>query len=70
MADAARKLPPAPQQEPAKKPSIVELMTKQAERADVEGFLLAADKYGDDFGRELADLKAGEHPLQRRARAR
>jgi hypothetical protein len=28
--------------------------------------LQAGERYGDDAGRELADLEAGVHPLQRR----
>ena len=28
----------------------------------------AAEKYGDDAGRELEDIKAGQHPLQRGGR--
>lgn len=62
---AARELPAA--QESARTgPSILELVNQGLEGVDVEGFVLAAKKYGDDHARELADLEAGHHPLQRK----
>ncbi len=62
---AARKLPAAQESAP-KGPSIFELVNQGLEGVDVEGFVLAAKKYGDDHARELADLEAGHHPLQRK----
>jgi hypothetical protein len=37
--------------------------------ACAEARLLAAEQYGEDAGRELADLEAGVHPMQRLARS-
>lgn len=61
----ARKLPDDHKSAP-KGPSIFELVNQGLEGVDVEGFVLAAKKYGDDHARELADLEAGHHPLQRK----
>lgn len=68
MTAAARKLPTAPQGAASKRPSILELVDQGLEGVDVDGFVQAAKKYGDDHERELADLKAGHHPLQRKRR--
>ncbi len=66
MTAAARKLPAGPQGAAPKRPSILELVDQGLEGVDVEGFVQAAKTYGDDHERELADLKAGHHPLQRK----
>lgn len=65
---AARKLP-SPQQDPPPRMSLSDLIARELETADVGGFVQAAKKYRDDHVRELADLKVGSHPLQRRKRA-
>jgi len=70
MTVAARKLTPLPEQAPPKRSKTFELMMLEMETADVEGFALAAKRYGDDTERELADLQAHRHPLQRRKPSR
>lgn len=66
---AARKLSlPLPQSAPPRS-RMYELMMREMESADIEGFVQAAEKYGDDHERELADLRAGTHPLQRHKHA-
>lgn len=70
---AARKLDPSPllpERGAQHAASLSDLLAQELESADVEGFAQAAEKYGADFERELADLEAGRHPLQRRKRAR
>ena len=52
---AARKLPP-PQQEPAKRSKLYDLMMQQMESADMEGYAEIERKYGGDFERELGLL--------------
>jgi hypothetical protein len=59
-----------PPKQPAKRSTFHELLLRGLEGCDVEGFKMAAEKYGGDAARELSDLRAGRHPLQRRKRAR
>ena len=42
-----------------------DLLARELESADIEGFVQAAKEYQGDAERELADLEAGRHPLQR-----
>lgn len=41
------------------------MLARELESADIEGFVQAAKEYQGDAERELADLEAGRHPLQR-----
>jgi len=69
MIAAARKLPveaKLPEQSAPKRPSAREFLARGLAGADVSGFVEAAKKYDGDVERELADLEAGRHPLQRR----
>jgi hypothetical protein len=48
------------------RPDVLDLMA-DVEDVDPEEVRLAREawkKYGDDFGRRLADLEAGRHPYQ------
>lgn len=69
MTAAARKWPveaSLPEQSLPKHPSAREFLARGLAGADMSGFVEAAKKYDGDLGRELADLEAGRHPLQRR----
>lgn len=68
---AARKLPPQPDARsrsrvPEAKPlSAFDFLALGMAQTDVKGLVDAGNKYGDDIDREIADLEAGCHPLQR-----
>lgn len=66
---AARKIP-TEVQAPPKRSRMYDLIIEQMESADVDGFVQAANEYGDDHERALADIEAGRHPLQTRKQAR
>lgn len=70
MTAAARKIPVEVQPADSKRPSVHEFLQRGLDGADVEGFVQAARMYEGDAERELADLEAGRHPLQRRKPAR
>jgi hypothetical protein len=50
--------------------TLRELLLEGEKHIDVEGLIEAGNKYGEDVERELADIEAGVHPLQRRSHAR
>jgi hypothetical protein len=49
--------------------SFKELFALGMKGADIQGLAKAAQKYEGDPARELADIEAGRHPLQRCPRA-
>ena len=57
---------PAPGSE--ERPNTRECLRQALVRMDVDGLGQASELYGDDVDRELEDIKAGRHPLQRGGR--
>jgi hypothetical protein len=54
---------PAPQVQ-ARRPDLVDFLL-DADPTGADALIEAGELYGDDAGRELADLEAGRHPVQR-----
>ena len=54
---------PAPASE--ERPNTRECLLQALSCTDRDGLGEAGELYGDDVDRELADIKAGRHPLQR-----
>ena len=63
MVSAPMHMPPAPQAQ-ARRPDLVDFLL-DADTTGTEALIEAGELYGDDADRELADLEAGRHPVQR-----
>jgi len=66
---AAKTVKPSEVNAPARS-NAYELLARGMKRVDVEALVEAGKEYGADHDRELADVEAGRHPLQRRQPAR
>jgi hypothetical protein len=66
---AAKSVKPSETSAP-KRSRMVEFLERGMDGMDVEALVEAGKVYGDDYERELADIQAGRHPLQRRKPAR
>jgi hypothetical protein len=65
---AAAEPTPTPVPASEERPATHECLRRALASLDLAGLAEAGEQYGDDVERELADIQAGRHPLQRGGR--